>query len=98
MRELSCLRCGSEMVHLRREFIQLGRTGWLRGDLSNLLAGALDVDIYCCAECGKLEFYRAEESERTTGDGIAQRKCPQCGHMHDMDYPKCPFCRYKYEE
>ena len=25
-------------------------------------------------------------------------KCPKCGTVHDMDYPKCPNCRYNYEE
>ncbi len=93
----NCLRCGVEMQLLRRTRIQLGQTGWVLGDLPNLLAGGLPVEIYDCPICGKLEFYRAEEIVAETGDGIAQRKCPQCGQMHDMDYPKCPYCRYKYE-
>ena len=33
------------MQFLKREQIQLGRTGWLLGDLSNLLAGALLVFV-----------------------------------------------------
>lgn len=46
-RTLRCLRCGGTMELLRREFLQLGKTGWVLGDLDNLLAGALDVDILC---------------------------------------------------
>jgi putative Mn2+ efflux pump MntP len=26
---------------------------------------------------------------------IAQKKCPKCGNLYDIDYPKCPFCKYK---
>lgn len=29
-------------------------------------------------------------------DEIAQTKCPNCGKEHDLDYPKCPYCRYDY--
>ena len=37
-RTLRCLRCGGTMELLRREFLQLGKTGWVLGDLDNLLA------------------------------------------------------------
>lgn len=57
MREdLSCLRCGEKMQLIRREFIQLGKAGVFSGDWGNRLAGALDVDILGCPNCGKLEF------------------------------------------
>ena len=94
MREnLICLRCGSEMRFMKRERLQLGKTGWLLGDLDNLLAGALDVDILCCDQCGKLEFFRADWNQEPEEAGsIAKVSCPQCGHRHDMDDPKCPYC------
>ena len=22
--------------------------------------------------------------------------CPKCGKMHDVDWPKCPFCKHDY--
>ena len=99
-KDLLCLRCGTEMRFIMRERLQLGRTGWILGDLPNLLSGALDVDIYCCPGCGKMEFYKTEgtETENDTEDRIAQVKCPECGGIHDMDYPKCPYCRHNYEE
>lgn len=55
---LNCLRCGTPMVLLKREYLQLGKTGWIAGDLDNLLSGGLDVDILTCPDCGKLEFFR----------------------------------------
>lgn len=57
MRVLQCLRCHSKMTFLKRENIQLGRTGTILGDWSNILAGALDAEIYSCPNCGKIEFF-----------------------------------------
>ena len=93
MRVKDCLRCAGEMTYLRTEKLQLGQTGWILGDLPNLLAGALAVEIYVCKDCGKLEFYLANEEEEAP---IPQRKCPHCGQMHDFDAPRCPYCKYEY--
>ena len=51
-KKLSCLRCGRDMVFLRREHLQLGKTGLFTGDWGNLLAGALDVAILQCRSGG----------------------------------------------
>ena len=94
---MKCLRCGQEMNHMSDQKIHLGQTGWLLGDWPNLLAGALEVSIYVCPSCGKLEFYRADHAETSHApDHVAQRQCPRCGRMHDMDYPRCPYCKYDY--
>ena len=47
--------------------IQLGRTGFFIGTLSNLLSGALDVAIFECPDCGKTEFYNSEKAYPTDG-------------------------------
>ncbi len=39
-----------------------------------------------------------EEVDETVEDEIWQRTCPECGKSHDIDYPKCPFCRHNYLE
>lgn len=91
--EIKCLRCETEMAFIGKERLQLGKTSWITGDLSNLLSGALEVGIYVCPSCGKIEFFQTEE-EKT--DGIAKTKCPVCGKKHDIDYPKCPFCKHSY--
>ena len=95
-RKMGCLRCGGNMSFIKREKLQLGQTGWILGDWPNLLAGALEVDIYCCRECGRLEFFRGDFSHDESEDRMAQVTCPVCGRQHDMDYPKCPFCGYDY--
>lgn len=94
--DMKCLRCGGDMRHIMTEKMQLGQTGWILGDLPNLFAGALEVDIYSCTECGKLEFFQSCTTDEASDDRIAQKKCPSCGKVHDIDYPKCPFCKHVY--
>lgn len=91
---MKCLRCGEDMQYLSREKLQLGKTGWVLGDLSNLLSGALDVQILVCPKCRKLEFFLAENE--TLDDETPKKTCPDCGTVHDFDYPKCPKCKHEY--
>ena len=63
MKKIDCLRCGQKMRYFGTEKLQFGQTSWIFGDLPNLLAGAMEVDVYCCSECRKLEFFLAEENE-----------------------------------
>ncbi len=94
MDNMKCLRCGEDMQYLSRERIQLGKTGWVLGDLPNLLSGALEVQIYVCPKCRKLEFFLAENE--TLDDETPKKTCPDCGTVHDFDYPKCPNCKHEY--
>ena len=93
-KDLSCLRCGCRMNYVGTEDFQLGKTGFFLGDLPNLFAGAMRLSVYRCPSCGKVEFFSFEPLE--TEDQIAQVRCPDCKQMHDMDYPKCPFCGHDY--
>ena len=92
MKDLKCLRCDVPMQFIKRENVQLGKTGWLTGDWGNLFAGAMDVAIFACPECGSVEFFRIDTEE----DGTPTVVCPNCGRRHDFDYPKCPFCKHDY--
>lgn len=64
MRELNCQRCGGWMHFIKQEKIQLGQTGYFLGDWPNILAGALEVEIYGCPKCGKLEFFMPGVEDR----------------------------------
>ena len=94
METMKCLRCGEDMQYLSREKLQLGKTGWVLGDLPNLLSGALEVQILVCPKCRKLEFFLAENE--TLDDDTPKKTCPDCGTVHDFDYPKCPKCKHEY--
>ncbi|MBO5211884.1 MAG: hypothetical protein J6B80_08160 [Clostridia bacterium] len=34
--------------------------------------------------------------DETVEDKLWQRTCPKCGTSHDIDYPKCPNCKFDY--
>lgn len=98
--ERRCSACRGLLKYAGREKLQLGKTGWLLGDLPNLLAGALQVHIYYCPSCGKIEFY-ATDGDRADGgifdeneaaDRMPQVPCPYCGEKHDLDDSRCPYC------
>ena len=97
MQKLKCLRCDVPMQFIKRENVQLGKTGWFIGDWGNLLAGALDVAIFTCPECGTLELFRGDkyDMQETETDTIAKITCPKCAVQYEMDYPKCPCCGAK---
>ncbi len=87
-KKLKCLRCDHEMEFVGSEKLQLGEAG---RPFSNLLSGALEVDIHYCTGCGKLEFYHNKN------ELITKVQCPDCKKTHHKDYPKCPFCKYDYK-
>ena len=98
MQKRNCLRCDVPMEFVKRENVQLGKTGIFSGDWSNIFAGALDVVIFTCPKCGKLEFFRGElyeaaQERESASDRIAQTTCSTCGTQHDMDDPQCPRCK-----
>ena len=85
------------MKYIGTEDFQLGKTGFFLGDLPNLFAGAMRLSVYRCPSCGKVEFFSLEPTESEEEEyQIPQVQCPRCKQMHDMDYPKCPFCKYDY--
>ena len=92
---MKCLRCESEMKFKIKEKIQLGEMGLLFGDLPHLLAGSLNVNIYVCPKCKKMEFFDAGSFE-DEGNELPQKTCPSCGVRHDFDFPKCPSCGFDY--
>lgn len=97
MSALNCLRCGGNMQGPKREKIQLGEQGFLGGEWAHLMAGALEVDLYRCPKCGKLEFYTPGHGrEKEDPDALPQKECPGCGLCIDFDYPKCPCCGYDF--
>ena len=91
--QLKCLRCNTDMKFIGNEKIQLGQTSWITGDIPNLFAGSMAVAVYVCPKCSKIEFFQTNEESVA---GISKIKCPNCGQTHDMDYPKCPFCKHSY--
>jgi len=99
-KDYKCLRCGGEMVCVGTERIQLGKTSWLLGDLPNLISGAMEVEIWYCKGCGKVEFFAPEgsfeEREFKGSTDLPQKRCNSCGRNYDFDFPKCPYCGHHH--
>jgi hypothetical protein len=57
-----CSSCNGNMSLYGTQTIQLGSYGFFTGHLDNLLSGGLEVDIYMCKKCRKLEFYALDKS------------------------------------
>ena len=64
MRKRKCLRCDAAMKFGMQQQFQLGQTGFLLGDWPNLLAGALELEVWFCPKCGKVEFFVPGSSDR----------------------------------
>ncbi len=94
MGKFDCVRCGCEMVYDMKARFQLGQHSLVFGVLPHLLAGSIELELYRCPKCRKVEFYAPEEN----ATALPQMKCPHCGTTHDFDYPKCPHCGHNYYE
>lgn len=99
MRRVQCLRCQTEMLFHKRENVQLGRTGTLLGDWSNILAGALDVEIFYCPRCGKVEFFMPGIELDETACEESMEDLPPEVHagivgvsMDGIPQVRCPSC------
>ena len=63
------------MEDLGCEEIQLGHYGIFSGHLSNLFSGAMEVRIFSCPGCGKLEFFKAgPETEESFSERVKKNK------------------------
>ena len=60
---MNCLRCNTPMKDDGRRDIQLGRHSFLFGDIDNLLSGSLEVKIYICPNCKKIELFESDAEE-----------------------------------
>ena len=72
----------------------MGRILKHRNPLKNIAVVDVKIDI---AQLEKKKL-KNEEIDETVEDEIWQRTCPKCGKSHDIDYPKCPNCKYNYLE
>lgn len=90
----TCIRCGGTMAPMGSHFLKKGAPGWhLRGNLEHFDGeNLLPVEVWCCQNCRRLDFYLDESASASSSSGIAQTRCPVCGTLHDLDDPKCPHC------
>ena len=103
MRNLSCLRCGGAMRFGMQEKFQLGQTGWLVGDWPNILAGALELEVWFCTNCGKVEFFvpgsgkHTQEPEQYDFEESMVRESVDSINPDGMPQKKCPTCGREHD-
>ena len=55
--DLNCLRCDNKMLFEGTVNFHKGFNWGLFGDLGHLFTGKKSMNVYCCPNCNKLEFY-----------------------------------------
>ena len=102
MRTLKCLRCGANMKFAMQQKFQMGEAGFLTGDLPHLLAGALELEVWFCPDCGKAEFFvpgtgkREEEPEFDFVGSMVSEGIDSIS-MDGMPQKKCPVCGREHD-
>ena len=110
MRKTKCLRCDARMKFGMQQKFQLGQTSFLLGDWPNLIAGALELEVWFCPKCGKVEFFVPGSTQNLPV------KQPEPAQTEEFDYvgsmvnegidavskdgmpqKKCPTCGKEHE-
>ena len=79
MRKTKCLRCDARMKFGMQQKFQMGQTSFLLGDWPNLMAGSLELEVWFCPKCGKVEFF-------VPGTGNLPVKQPEPVQTEEFDY------------
>ena len=80
MRKTKCLRCDARMKFGMQQKFQMGQTSFLLGDWPNLLAGSLELEVWFCPKCGKVEFFVPGSTQNLPV------KQPEPAHTEEFDY------------
>ena len=98
MKKIDCLRCRIPMNFFDRKKIQLGEYGYFLGHISNLIAGAMEVEFYVCPQCGKLEFFVPEDQLDSITAEDSENLPPEIGQdivgvsTDGIPQMRCPRC------
>ena len=106
MRKLKCLRCGGQMKFGMQQKFQMGQAGFLVGDWPHWLAGSLELEVWFCPDCGKVEFFvpgsrnrQAEQESRGEFDFVGSMVNEGIDSVDPGGMPqkKCPTCGREHD-
>lgn len=63
-----CLRCGGRMLDCGPMMFKLGEESFFMSDWKRLMDGSLQMQVLCCEDCGKVEFYMSKEVQKRIND------------------------------
>ena len=64
IRQIACPYCGVRMEYRGPHRIQLGRWGLFIEHWDHFLSGSLNVQIYECPKCGKIDMFRSKKTTK----------------------------------
>lgn len=82
-----CSNCDVEMMSNGIVRLQMGEANVFFPNMSNIIAGSLELELKSCSSCGKVEFYKPYSS----GGGGGTVRCKNCGNVHQSS--RCPRCQ-----
>lgn len=89
-----CANCKVDLQNCGVQKLQMGQSGILFPNLGNIVAGALEVQVMLCPQCGKIEFFSPHARGNSSQSGT--KRCPKCGDVHDASRAKCTRCSHVY--
>ena len=103
MKKLQCLRCGAAMKFGMQQKFQMGEASFLLGDWSHWLNGALELEVWFCPDCGKVEFFvpgsgkKPQPTEEFDFVGSMVNEGIDSHSMEGMPQKKCPICGREHD-
>lgn len=87
-----CSHCQVELLSQGNVTLQMGNANVLFPNMSNIMAGSLELELKVCPQCGKVEFYTGK------GQPTGNVRCPSCGSVHEADRKRCNRCSHQYDK
>ncbi len=100
---MKCLRCNTEMLYFGREHLQRGDSGPWIGNLNFSMQGGMEMDIYSCPKCGKIEFFQPGTQYQQQFEEDKQEFPPEIGQnivgvsMDGIPQVRCPYCGTRHD-
>ena len=101
MRQQKCLRCGTDMAFLMQEKFQKGDMGAWVGNVNFSMRGGLEMAVYACPKCGKIEFFTPNENDIPEQYGDQTEIQPETNIVgvsaDGVPQVKCPRCGRQHD-
>ena len=98
--EHKCSGCGERLWFWRQTGFQVGVSAGkglsFHGSFGIGIEEGLELELWFCPECGKVEFYIPQRERESFAEGSEYtRICPVCKVRCDAKAEKCSYCGAK---
>ncbi|MEG2054343.1 MAG: hypothetical protein RR052_05310, partial [Oscillospiraceae bacterium] len=97
-KEITCSACGGALRYLGLQ--TLGINQKKRKSVFGVTDKQLDVEIYECENCGKIEMYNVILKKNKPLKQVlpTEMTCSRCGKVYETEYGHCPYCGWEEED